>query len=82
MFESFVVSLMKKASKDKRYGVIRNGDSTKHENPASSPGQLIYPMGETYPPTLIREQPTLPSHDPKKGDLSPQSRSSNFKICC
>ena len=50
MFESFIVSLMKKASKDKRYGVMRNDDHHSHENMASH-DEHRHRMRETYIPT-------------------------------
>ena len=88
MFESFIVLLMKKASKDERYGVMRNDDHHSHENMASSHDGRRQCMRETYPPsTIIRNQPTPQHHaveervDPNS---SPQPRrstgSSNF--CC
>ena len=83
MFESFIVSLMKKASKDKRYGVMRNDDYHSHENMASHDGRR-HRMGETYPPgTRIRDQPTSRSYVSRERvdpNSFPRSRSSN--CCC
>ena len=81
MFESFIVSLMKKASKDKRYGMMRNDDHHSHENMPSHDGRR-HCMGETYPPS-IRNQPTSRNYAPRErvdSNSFPQSRSSN--CCC
>ena len=92
VFASVIVLLMKKASKDKRYGQIKSDDRSKrnhhsYENTASYYAGHKYTVTQTYPPgTIIRNQPTSQCHAPKErvnnSNLTPQSRKPNSHFCC
>lgn len=83
-FTSLVRQLMKKAAKDKRYGQVKEDDSSSCDHSASAGhalgGHWDNMVAQTYPPNaVIRNQPT--SHTPKRkvnSNSIPQPR----KLCC
>ena len=89
-FASFIVLLMKKAYKDKRYGQMKSDNSSKHdhldhsdENSASYAGHK-HCVIQTYPPgTIVRKQPTSQCHVPKvNSSSSSQTRRLSRNFCC